>query len=122
MSYVNVCICKFEILQNECPTVHVSVCVLRCVKAHVSLADLGRQHTLESDENSSTFLPAMPLISWIRLTEIAVLLQIAFVPTLALTKLWAAAAHIFFEEEEREKKKGVRKRKVKVRRGGMAEE
>lgn len=51
------------------------------MKAHVSLADLGRQHTLELDENSSTFLLAMPLISRIRLLEIAVQPQIAFVPT-----------------------------------------
>lgn len=66
-----------------CVSAHVCVCVCIgvCVKAHVSLADLGRQHTLELDENSSTFLLAMPLISWIRLLEIAVQPQIAFVPT-----------------------------------------
>lgn len=73
------------------------------LQAHVSLADLGRQHTLELDENSSTFLPAMPLISRIRQQKITALPQTAFVPTFvpsfASTKLPTAAAHIVCDKQ-----------------------
>lgn len=65
-------------------SVHTFLCVQVCVKAHVSL---GRQHSLELNENGSTLLPAMPLISRIRLQEITVLPQTTFGPTLAPAQL-----------------------------------
>lgn len=68
----------------------------RCLQKHMSVWQTWGDSIARSlDENSSTFLPAMPLISWIRPQKITALPQTAFVPTLALTKLRTAAVHIF---------------------------
>lgn len=47
-----------------CVCLHIRLCIYKGVcKSTSQFARLGRQHTQELDENSSTFLPAMPLIS-----------------------------------------------------------
>jgi len=69
-------------------------------KGTCQLGRLGKTaYPPELEENSCTFLPAMPLISWIRPQKITALPQTAFVSTLALTKLRTAAAHIIYDKQ-----------------------
>lgn len=50
--------------KSVCVCLHIRLCIYKGVcKSTSQFARLGRQHTQELDENSSTFLPAMPLIS-----------------------------------------------------------
>lgn len=74
---------------------YIFVCAGVC-KSTCQTADSERQHTLELDENCSTFLPAMPLISRIRLREITATPQTSFVPTSASTKSSELLLHIYF--------------------------
>lgn len=53
-----------RLFSNLCVCLHIRLCIYKGVcKSTSQFARLGRQHTQELDENSSTFLPAMPLIS-----------------------------------------------------------